>query len=337
LDEHAGGDGAAAFLFGDGDGVIAEFCSMASSTAEFLDRWRVPGELHSRVWEERFGAQMYAPLVRDAVGRALEAAGVTQPDHIVVSSPHARTARAALAMFPGASRPEGLEETAGYSGAAHAGLGLADTLDRAGVRQTILLVVASDGCDALVLRTTAALDSGRSPRPVRAQLAAGRAVSYSSYLTWRGLLRREAPRRPDPAMPAPPASARREPWKFGLVGSRCRRCSTAHLPPARVCVHCQAVDEMDAERFAESRARVATFAIDHLAWSMAPPVVAAVVDFDGGGRLLCELADVDPAQVRIGTRVAMTFRRLYTADGVHNYFWKARPVEDEEDGEQRHP
>jgi hypothetical protein len=26
--------------------------------------------------------------------------------------------------------------------------------------------------------------------------------------------------------------------------------------------------------------------------------------------------------------VEMTFRRLYTAQGVHNYFWKARPVLD---------
>jgi hypothetical protein len=30
--------------------------------------------------------------------------------------------------------------------------------------------------------------------------------------------------------------------------------------------------------------------------------------------------------VAIGDRVAMTFRRLLTADGVHNYFWKARPL-----------
>jgi hydroxymethylglutaryl-CoA synthase len=25
-------------------------------------------------------------------------------------------------------------------------------------------------------------------------------------------------------------------------------------------------------------------------------------------------------------RVEMTFRRLFTADGIANYFWKARPV-----------
>jgi len=24
----------------------------------------------------------------------------------------------------------------------------------------------------------------------------------------------------------------------------------------------------------------------------------------------------------------MTFRRLYTTGGVHNYFWKAKPLED---------
>ncbi len=39
-----------------------------------------------------------------------------------------------------------------------------------------------------------------------------------------------------------------------------------------------------------------------------------------------ELTDVDPDTVDIGDRVAMTFRKLYTADGIHDYFWKAKPV-----------
>ena len=30
--------------------------------------------------------------------------------------------------------------------------------------------------------------------------------------------------------------------------------------------------------------------------------------------------------VAIGDQVEMTFRRMFTADGLHNYFWKARPV-----------
>ena len=63
-----------------------------------------------------------------------------------------------------------------------------------------------------------------------------------------------------------------------------------------------------------------------LAYSLSPPVVAAVVDFEGGGRFQCEMTDVDPKAVKIGDRVEMTFRKLYTAGGVHNYFWKARPI-----------
>jgi len=49
------------------------------------------------------------------------------------------------------------------------------------------------------------------------------------------------------------------------------------------------------------------------------------VDYEGGGRFSCELTDVDPNAVAIGDRLEMTFRRLFTAQGVHNYFWKARP------------
>ena len=33
-----------------------------------------------------------------------------------------------------------------------------------------------------------------------------------------------------------------------------------------------------------------------------------------------------PDALKVGDRVEMTFRKLSTADGIHNYFWKARPV-----------
>ncbi|MGW6462134.1 Zn-ribbon domain-containing OB-fold protein, partial [Streptomyces sp. NPDC055078] len=72
---------------------------------------------------------------------------------------------------------------------------------------------------------------------------------------------------------------------------------------------------------------IAAVQADLLAYSPDPPLIGAAVDFDGGGRMMCEITDADPATLAIGDRVEMTFRRLYTtADGVHNYFWKARPV-----------
>src|SRR5262249_1995936 len=177
-----------------------------------------------------------------------------------------------------------------------------------------------------IWRTTGAIAAQRSDAPVAAQLAAGGRVTYATFLTWRGFLPREPPRRPDPERPAAPPSFRAESWKFAFTGSRSQACGTIHVAPQRVWVKCHAVGRMAPERLADKPATIATFTVDRLAYSLSPPVVAAVIDFEGGGRFQCELTDVDPAAVKIGNRVEMTFRRLFTAGGVHNYFWKARPL-----------
>src|SRR5436305_1359468 len=129
-DEAGGGDGAAAFLFGTGQAVVAEVVGQASATAEFLDRWRAPGEDASSLWEERFGFGIYLPLIQDVAGRALAAAGVERPDHVVIASPHTRAARAAAQAF-GDAAGDGVEPVAGHLGAAPAGVQLAEGLRRA--------------------------------------------------------------------------------------------------------------------------------------------------------------------------------------------------------------
>jgi 3-hydroxy-3-methylglutaryl CoA synthase/uncharacterized OB-fold protein len=337
-DERDGGDGAAALLFGatgaaGGDGLdgtspapVAEIVAHASATAEFLDRWRAPGEFASSAWEERFGLESYRPLIADAATRALQAAGVEQADRVVISSPHSRAAAAAAAKFTG--RLETVLPAIGYAGAADLGLKLAATLDQAGPNETILLISAADGADALVLKTTAALEAHRSADPVAKQLEAARDVSYGTFLTWRGVLERETPRRPEPDRPAGPPSARSEAWKFGFVGSKCTVCGRVHVPPTRLCSNCHAVDKMERIPLAGQPGTIATYTVDRLAYTLSPPMIDTVVDFDGGGRYTVELTDADPDEVEIGKRVEMTFRRLYTSQGVHNYFWKARPLVD---------
>ena len=331
-DERDGGDAAVAFLCGDDvtGTVIAEPVASASASAEFLERWRVPGESASRQWEERFGEHVYVPLAQAAMTEALKQAGVTTGNlgALIVAGPHGRAAKSAARAI--GAKPEALADdltgVIGNTGTAHPGLLLADALDRASADQLIAVVSLADGADVTIWRATPALTSRRAALPVAKVIAGGTPVSYATFLTWRGQIKREPPRRPDPEPPAAPPAFRGEDWKFAFTGSRCQACGTRHLPPQRVCVKCHAVDRMTAERLADVPAVIATFTVDRLAYSLSPPVVAAVIDFEGGGRFQCEMTDVDPKAVKIGDRVSMTFRKLYTANGVHNYFWKARPI-----------
>ena len=51
---------------------------------------------------------------------------------------------------------------------------------------------------------------------------------------------------------------------------------------------------------ADVQGTIATFTVDRVAYSPSPPVVFAVVDFDGGGRLPIELTDCSDADIESG-------------------------------------
>ncbi|MEM1335246.1 MAG: OB-fold domain-containing protein, partial [Actinomycetota bacterium] len=251
---------------------------------------------------------------------------------------HARSVRAVAASLGVAAErlAEDRSAAVGNTGAAHWALMLCDALDRAEPGERILVVHLADGCDAWLLEATDELAAfaERRASTVDDQIAAGTgSVDYAASLTWRGFLEREPPRRPEPDRPASPPSLRGTSWKYGFVGAKDDG-GFVHLPPGRVAVGSGAIDEMEPVPMADRTARIATFTVDRLAYSLAPPVVAAIVDFEDpddpagatSGRMQIELTDVDPDAVRIGDRVEMTFRRLYTVDGIHNYFWKARPA-----------
>ena len=339
-EERDSGDGAAAFVFGPGDGsgpVAAELVAHAAVSAEFLDRWRAPGDPDSSVWEERFGQEVYVPLVGAAAAEAWKRAGVVAADidRLVVAGLHVRAVQAvvtSLGTRPGVVVAD-RSSVVGNLGAAQSGMLLADALEQAEPGELVAVVVVADGADVFVFRATddlPAVRAGRAARgvaTVETSSAAGRDdLPYARFLTWRDELRREPPRRPDPERPGAPATWRVTPWKWGFEASDCRVCGFRHLPPSRVCLRCRAIDEMEPVPMADAVGRVATFTVDHLAYSPSPPVVGAVVDFEGGGRYRCEMTDVDPERLVIGTPVEMAFRVLSTAKGVHNYFWKARPV-----------
>lgn len=319
-DEKRGGDGAAGLRFGDGE-PIAQPIGVASRTAEFLDRWRLPTRSFGQQWEERFGFERYAPLIRETAAAALESAGLADVDHVALACPNTAVLARAATLVKG--QKSVTTPPIGFSGSADAALALCSVLDSAEPGDSILLISATDGCDALVLRVAPALVAHRQRRSMADQLSGGISADRLTYLSWRGLLELEPPRRPEPERAAAPPAGRSSEWKFGLNGSRCTQCGFVHMPPARVCRSCGAVDAVEKAPAAKLAGTVATFTVDHLAYSPSPPVVQVAVDVDGGGRCTLELADAEPDRLTVGARVGFTFRRLFTAGDVHDYFWKA--------------
>ncbi len=330
-DERDGGDAGTALMVGDGSQgeLLAEYLGGASITAEFLDRWRAPGELAMHAWEERFAQQRYAELAGDAWESACKNAGL-QPDEVTtvaITGPHVR-AGAKLTKALGAAGVEVIDPllgSVGFSGAAHGPLLLTHMVEQAGAGDVVALVSMADGADVFIFEVTAKPHTASAT--VADQLRSGDdSLPYARYLQWRGVLPAQPPNRPAPARMSASAAERRSDWKYGFVGSRDRSSGAVHMPPARVSFVGGAVDDMEPIPMADTNARVVTFTIDSLAYSPSPPTIFAVCDFDGGGRLPIEITDVAPSDVSIGMEVEMTFRRVNTADGIANYFYKARPA-----------
>jgi 3-hydroxy-3-methylglutaryl CoA synthase/uncharacterized OB-fold protein len=337
-DESAGGDAGAAIVVGDGTGVIAEYLGGASASQEFLDRWRTPGDQRTKQWEEKFGEQHYVALARQAWGDALAAAGIDADsvDEVVIATAHPRAANV-VAKQLGVTVVPDLAATVGNAGAAQPLLLLAAAFEAAALEaaaleaaapsRTIALVALADGADVLLFRTTDAIGSWTPARSIADQVSAGNdTLPYAKYLSWRQVMSPEPPRRPEPARMSASAAGRSVDWKYGFVGSRDRESKAVHLPPARVSFEGGNVDDMEPVPMADVAGTVLSATVDRLAYSPSPPVIFAVVDFDGGGRLPVELCDCVPDDAAPGARVEMTFRRLNQADGIANYFWKARPV-----------
>ncbi|MGC9537455.1 OB-fold domain-containing protein [Streptomyces sp. UG1] len=323
-----GGDAAVAFLVADPaeHPAAADLIGTASVTVELLDRWRPASERFGGQADERATEAVYLQAAETALAELFGDAE-RAVDVLVVSTEHKRV-RGSLARRSRVAAGRVLTgvDGVGCAGAADAGLLLAAALETASAGKRILLVSLADGVDALLFQVAA--DGSRNTAPtVRAQAAQARQdLAYAVYLGWRGLIERDVGRRPPLAAPAPMPAARNKRWKFGLVGARCGKCDTVQLPPERVCRACGATDAMDEYEVAEQTGTVRQVTTDRLAWSPQPPLIQAIVAFDDGGRMRCEITDAFDGEVKEGDRVAMSFRVLRTVDGIHNYFWKAVPL-----------
>ena len=334
--EMLSGDGAAALLVGDDDG-IARLAGAATVSVDFIDHFRAGGHDFDYDWEERWiRDEGWMKLVPEAVGRALAHAGVDAADidRMIVPSPLRRVPES-VAEECGVAREavaDPLTGTVGQCGAAHPLLMLAAVLSQAEPGQRIVVTGFGQGCDALVFEVGRAIADSRPALGVPGWLARRvEETNYARFLTYAGVVEREYGKRAElDRPPALTAYYRDREGVTGFVGGACGRCGTVQYPKSRYCVNpqCRARDTQEPHPMADLPARVKTFTADRLVFSMDPPAYFGLVEFEGGGRTMVDFTDVDPETFDVGTRVTMRFRLKHrdARRGMRQYFWKAAPA-----------
>jgi 3-hydroxy-3-methylglutaryl CoA synthase len=346
LMEQAYGDGSAVFLLGS-ESIIATVEATYSVCDEFSGVWRASTDTFVRSWEDRMVLDTgYTPIMSEVMSGLMDRCSLKPDDFAkaVFYSPldvraHNRLAR--TLGFDPAQVQDSMFMTVGNTGTALAMMMLVAALEEAKAGDRILFASYGNGADAFVLKVTNEMEKQRKRRGVRAHMESKALLTnYEKYLRWRGIIPMEAAARPELTPTSISALRRDRNEILGLYGVKCRKCghpqyrppaSAGGRTPSRICVMCQAKDDFDDYRFADKRARVFNFTHDHIATTPDPPATNLIIDFDGGGRGMFDMTDRDPDTVEVGMPVEMTFRKLFFDRGIHNYYWKARPIRVKED------
>ena len=330
--DRAMGDGAVALLIAK-DGVAAEVEADYHITDHMLDVWRSSDESTVRSWEDRFVIEEGILRVIPEAVSAFMAKNNLAPKDFQKAAYHSSDARrhAALAKmmgFEAAQVQDPLYGQVGNAGVAFPLMLLVAALEEAKPGDKIMVAGYGDGCDVYSIKVGEGIDKLRQGhRGVKKHVEAKRVLeTYDEYLRWRGLMTVAGVRRPTAGGPSASALWRETDRVIQLYGSKCRKCDYVQFPPQRVCVECHAKDEMDNVRLSDKPATVFTYAMDYLSGTTDVPLVIAVINFEGGGRMLSMMTDRETGELSVGMPVEMSFRKIRSAGGIHNYYWKSTPV-----------
>ncbi|MDY7032666.1 MAG: OB-fold domain-containing protein [Thermodesulfobacteriota bacterium] len=337
VQEQIFGDGGASLVVGD-SGVIASFEGSHSVSYDFVDHWRGDGQNFDRQWEDRFIRDIaYGRFIPEAISGLAEKCRLDVKDIAKLAYPclyagdHKKIAKK-LGLDP-AQVQDPMLNNVGYTGTSNPLMLLVAALEDAKAGDNIVVVSFGNGSDALLFKVTDEIEKIKADRRgIKKHLAARRELaSYEKFVSFRNTIPVEKGIRGDTMAP----TALSELWRsrrqvLGLVGSKCKKCGTPQFPAQLVCVKpdCGVIGEMEDYSFSDKKATLFTYTGDMLAFSMNPPAIYGIVDFEGGGRYWFDMTDADQEDVKVDMPVEMSFRKKYVDEntGTHGYFWKTIPV-----------
>jgi len=328
--ERVFGDGAAAFIIGNEDAAVEIKDSYAISD-EMFDIWRTDEDKFPRSWEGRFILEEgYFRVLPKALAAYGKKSSLTPKDvsKVIFNGPDPRRHRDMAKML--GLEPSQVQDplfgVVGDTGAAFSLMLLAAALEDSKPGDRMLLANYGSGADVLLLEAMKELDHKRG---IKSYISSKKVLSdYLTYLRWHDLVEMSEGGRRRPAPPSPSASAlwREVDKNIRLHGVKCKHCGAIQYPPQRVCFNCKTHDEFEDYRFADKKGKVFTYSVDGMTPTPNPPFVLTVVDFEEGGRIWLSMTDKNVQDVKVGMPLELTFRKLFTGGGIHNYYWECMPV-----------
>jgi hydroxymethylglutaryl-CoA synthase len=328
------GDGAAAILIGNRE-TIAEIDQFYTRNDEIQDIWRSDRDTYVRSAEDRFAMdEGYSNGTYQNISALLKQSKMTAKDfsRIALYSPNPRQLRAVtqkLGFDEKTQVQDMLHASVGDTGSAMSAMDLVAALEQSAPGERVLFSTYGNGCDSFILTVKDLVAKAKNKRGIRKNLASKATITnYGKYLRWRELIQIQPAARPpiEIRQPSPVAQWREAQKELRLTGTKCLHCGTPQYPPQRVCVNCRTKDQMESYTFYNKPAKVFSFSHDYVMQTVDPPVTVTVVDFENGGRLICDMTDRAPDAIKVGMPLEMTFRKLYFVGGIYNYWWKCRPV-----------
>lgn len=332
--EFTNGDAAAALLVGPGKGIADLLCTH-STTVDFVDHFRASDREHDYEWESRWiRDEGYARLLPHAIATALAKAGVEAAavDHFALALPLAGAERsiAKTARIRPEALVEPFDDTLGYAGTAQPLLMLDRALRRASAGQIVVVASFGQGVDVLVFRATDEIQTTSAALGVDGWLERRTPEhNYIKHLYFTRQLQLEEGMRAELDLKTPPTMLYRDRRTIlALMGGRCRVTGAVQYPKSAITAapDSRLVDTQDDYPLADRAARLVTVTSDRLAYSPDPPSHYGMIDFEGGGRMLADITDVEGDDLAVGTPLRMMFRlKRHDARGFRHYFWKAVP------------
>lgn len=330
------GDGAAAVLVGHGD-VVARFIGSHTEAVDFVDHFRGEDGPYDYTWEERWVRdEGYMKIIPDAVNALFAKTGVKPEEVTTFCFPSAaRRVAGGLAKKLGLSDTsvaDNLQANCGETGTAHPVVMLVHALEQASPGDKILVTSFGQGCDALLFEATDALTKLPARTGIAGHLARGSVeTNYNRFMTFHGLVTLEEGIRSEvDKQTGLSTHFRNKEMAQGMIGGSCTKCGTLQFPQTNICVNpnCGAVGTQEDHPFAEKTARLNSYTADNLSYTPDPPAYYGMIQFEGGGRLMNDLTDIEPGtELTVGMPLRLVFRvKDYDKKrGFRRYFWKATP------------